>query len=67
MATDGCLNTPEHVVDTISVDAFLKGCSDKKAALFAMEKIQQRLTRLYHAQKARSIIRRYYLDIRSQK
>lgn len=38
MATDGCLNTPEHVVDTISVDAFLKGCSDKKAALFAMEK-----------------------------
>ncbi|VDI02855.1 Hypothetical predicted protein [Mytilus galloprovincialis] len=38
LATDGYLNTPENVVDTIAVDAFLKGCTDKKAALFAMEK-----------------------------
>ncbi|CAC5378212.1 unnamed protein product [Mytilus coruscus] len=39
MATDGYgPNTPENVVETISVDAFLKGCSDKKATLFAMEK-----------------------------
>ncbi|CAC5412299.1 unnamed protein product [Mytilus coruscus] len=38
LATDGYLNTPENVVDTIAVDAFLKGCIDKKAALFAMEK-----------------------------
>lgn len=38
MAADGYINTPEHVIETISVDAFLKGCLDKKAALFAMEK-----------------------------
>jgi len=39
MATDGYgINTPENVVETISVDAFLKGCTDKKAALLAMEK-----------------------------
>ena len=39
MATDGYgTTTPENVVETISVDAFLKGCTDKKAALFAMEK-----------------------------
>ena len=39
MASDGYgPTTPENVVETISVDAFLKGCSDKKATLFAMEK-----------------------------
>ncbi|CAC5382540.1 unnamed protein product [Mytilus coruscus] len=39
MATDGYgPNTPENVVETISVDAFLKGCNDKKATLLAMEK-----------------------------
>ncbi|CAC5410873.1 unnamed protein product [Mytilus coruscus] len=38
LATDCYLNTPENVVDTIAVDAFLKGCTDKKASLFAMEK-----------------------------
>ncbi|XP_063408756.1 kinesin-like protein KIF15 [Mytilus trossulus] len=40
LATYGYLNTPENVVDTIhvGVDAFLKGCTEKKAALFAMEK-----------------------------
>ncbi|CAC5411559.1 unnamed protein product [Mytilus coruscus] len=32
MATDGYIDTPEHVAETISVDAFLKGCTDKKAA-----------------------------------
>ena len=38
MATDGYYNAPEPVVETIAVDAFLKGCTDKKAVLFAMEK-----------------------------
>ncbi|CAG2215849.1 unnamed protein product [Mytilus edulis] len=43
MATDGYIDTPEHVVETISVDAFLKGCTDKKAALLAMEKSPTRM------------------------
>lgn len=43
MATDGYIDTPEKVVDTISVDAFLKGCTDKKAALLAMEKSPVRI------------------------
>ncbi|CAC5375551.1 unnamed protein product [Mytilus coruscus] len=43
MATDGYIDTPEHVVETISVDAFLKGCTDKKAALLAMEKNPTRM------------------------
>ena len=38
LATYGYLNTPENVVEMVAVDSFLKGCQDKKAALFAMEK-----------------------------
>ncbi|CAC5396879.1 unnamed protein product [Mytilus coruscus] len=40
LATDGYLNTPENVVDTIAVDAFLKGCTDKKAALLPWRRTQ---------------------------
>jgi len=48
MASDGYgPTTPENVIETISVDAFLKGCNDKRAALFAMEKIQSHLIMLY--------------------
>jgi hypothetical protein len=36
LATDGFLGVPMEMVDTIAVDAFLKGCRDKNAALAAM-------------------------------
>ncbi|CAG2209805.1 unnamed protein product [Mytilus edulis] len=38
MATDGYPDTPEAFVEIVAIDAFLKGCLDKKAALTAMDK-----------------------------
>ena len=38
MAIDGHPDTPEAFVEIVTIDAFLKGCTDKKAALAAMEK-----------------------------
>ena len=38
MSTDGYPDTPEEFVEIIAIDAFLKGCTDKKAALTAMDK-----------------------------
>lgn len=33
MAIDGHPDTPEAFVEIVTIDAFLKGCTDKKAAL----------------------------------
>ena len=38
MTTDGYLDTPEDCKQTVAVDAFLLGCSNKQAALIAMDK-----------------------------
>lgn len=38
MAIDGYPETPEEFVEIVAVDAFLQGCSEKKAALTAMDK-----------------------------
>jgi hypothetical protein len=38
MSTDGYPDTPEEFVEIIAIDAFLKGCTDKKAALTPMDK-----------------------------
>ena len=38
MAIDGHPDTPEAFVEIVTIDAFLKGCTDKKAGLAAMEK-----------------------------
>jgi len=38
MAIDGHPDTPETFVEIVIIDAFLKGCTDKKAALTAMDK-----------------------------
>ncbi|KAK3105154.1 hypothetical protein FSP39_018315 [Pinctada imbricata] len=38
MATDGYPDTPDHFIQTVAVDAFLKGCSNKHAALTALDK-----------------------------
>ena len=38
LATDGYPATASDTVETIATDAFLKGCSDKRAALTAMDK-----------------------------
>lgn len=38
MATDGYPGTPDAFIQVVAIDAFLKGCSDKKAALTAMDK-----------------------------
>jgi hypothetical protein len=38
MSTDGYPDTPAEFVEIIAIDAFLKGCTDKKAALTAMDK-----------------------------
>ena len=38
MVIDGHPDTPEAFVEIVTIDAFLKGCTDKKAALTAMDK-----------------------------
>jgi hypothetical protein len=37
MSADGYPDIPEEFVEIIAIDAFLKGCTDKKAALTAMD------------------------------
>ncbi|CAC5399678.1 unnamed protein product [Mytilus coruscus] len=59
METDGYIDIPEHVVETISVDTFLKGCTDKKAALLAMEKNP---TRMDQALQFKSDVRRVQFE-----
>lgn len=36
MAQEGYTGAPEDIVEIVAVEAFLKGCTDKSAALFAM-------------------------------
>ena len=43
MATDGYPNTPDHCIQTVAVDAFLKGCLNKPAALIALDKNPENL------------------------
>ena len=38
MTTDGYPDTPEDCKQTVAVDAFLRGCLNKQAALIAMDK-----------------------------
>jgi hypothetical protein len=37
MATDGYSEATEDIVELMAVDAFLKGCNDKKTGLDAMD------------------------------
>ena len=43
MATDGYNKATEDVVELMAVDAFLKGCNDKKAGLATMDKNPSRI------------------------
>lgn len=43
MATDGYSEATEDIVELMAVDAFLKGCNDKKAGLAAMDKNPSRI------------------------
>ena len=38
MATDSYPGTPDSFIQIVATDAFLKGCSDRKAALTAIDK-----------------------------
>lgn len=38
LAVDGYPETPDRFVEIVAIDAFLKGCYDKRAALVAMDK-----------------------------
>ena len=38
MAVEGYPDTPDVCIQTVAVDAFLKGCNNKQAALTAMDK-----------------------------
>ena len=38
MTIDGYPNAPDDCIQTVSIDAFLKGCNNKQAALMALEK-----------------------------
>jgi hypothetical protein len=38
LTTDGYPGTPDSFIQIVATDAFLKGCSDRKAALTAMDK-----------------------------
>lgn len=38
LAVDGYPETPDRFVEIIAIDAFLKGCYDKRAALVVMDK-----------------------------
>ena len=43
MATDGYNKATEQFVEQMAVDAFLKGCNDKKAGLATMDKNPSRI------------------------
>ena len=43
MATDGYSEATEDIVELMAVDAFLKGCNDKKAGLAAMDENPSRI------------------------
>ena len=43
MATDGYNKATEDFVELMAVDAFLKGCNDKKAGLATMDKNPSRI------------------------
>ena len=43
LATDGYADATEEIVEFMAVDAFLKSCNDKKAALSAMDKNPTRI------------------------
>ena len=43
MATDGYSEVTEDIVELMAVDAFLKGCNDKKAGLAAMDENPSRI------------------------
>ena len=38
MTVDGYPNAPDECIQTVAIDAFLKGCSNKQAALLALDK-----------------------------
>jgi len=53
LSTDGYPGTPNSLIQIVATDAFLKGCSDKKAALTAMDKDSTDLnTALQYAKSA---------------
>lgn len=43
MATDGYSEATADIVELMAVDAFFKGCNDKKAGLAAMDKNPSRI------------------------
>ena len=43
MATDGYSEATEDIVELMAVDAFLKGCNDKKVGLAAMDENPSRI------------------------
>jgi hypothetical protein len=43
MATDGYSEATEDIVELMAVDAFLKGCNDKKTGLAAMDENPSRI------------------------
>jgi len=43
MATYGYIDATEDIIERMAVDAFLKGCIDRKAALSAMDKNPSRI------------------------
>ena len=63
MATDGYSEATEDIVELMAVEAFLKGCNDKKAGLAAMDKIHPESIKRYDTSRAPYIIRKYYLGM----
>ena len=43
MATDGYSEATEDIIELMAVDAFLKGCNDKKTGLAAMDENPSRI------------------------
>lgn len=52
LATDGFPNTPDDFIQIVATDAFLKGCSDKKAAYTAIDKDPDTLDKALQLVKA---------------
>ena len=67
MATDGYSEATEDIVELMAVDAFLKGCNDKKKQdQLLWMKIHPETIKRYNTSRAPYIIRKYYLGMLSQ-
>ena len=64
LATNGYLGTQDSFMQIVATDAFLKGCSDKKAALTAMDKDPNDLDAALQYAKSAVTNQRVILDIK---